>query len=208
MRKLLAIALILSMPVTAFASGGGGSSGGGGGSSGGGSGGGSGSSGGGGSGNGGNNRNTVQVCNAGHIYDKHMKKCVAKASGIIPNADVLAQAWVLAKSGRLEDGRDLFTMVFEQEPRNPEALNGLGYTNRKLGNFDIAFGYYNRALDIDPNYLDAREYLGEGYAVAGRIDLAKQQLAEIAKRGGTRIEQFADLSEAIDQAIKSAAVQQ
>ena len=130
----------------------------------------------------------------------------SRMSSTVP-VQVLAQAWVLAKSGRLEDGRELFTVIAEAEPKNPEALNGLGYTNRKLGHFDIAFNYYQQALDIDPNYLDAREYLGEGYAVAGKIDLAKQQLAEIAKRGGILVEQYEDLSKAIDEAIKSAATQ-
>lgn len=59
----------------------------------------------------------------------------------------------------------------------------------------------------NPNYLDAREYLGEGHAIAGMISLAKAQLDEIARRGGTRVEQYQELSEAIQAAVKSAAAE-
>lgn len=181
MRNVLMISLLsLSIPAAALAAGG--------------------NNGGGGSGT----DTTVKTCKTGFVYDKAKKKCVAKGAGLVPDRDLLDQAWALAKSGRLEDGRELFAMVAAQEPQNPESLNGLGYTNRKLGNFDIAFAYYRNVLAIDPNYLEAREYLGEGYAVAGRIDLAREQLAEIARRGGAKVEQYADLAEAIDEAVKSA----
>lgn len=186
MRKAFAIALALSMSTGAWAAGG---NGGGGGSG----------------GNGGGS--TVTTCKSGYVYDKSKKKCVKKGSSLVPKEDILQQAWVLAKSGHFEDGRDLFTLVNQQDPANPEALNGMGYTNRKLGNYDVAFVYYNKALTIDPNYLDAREYLGEGYAVIGRLDLAKAQLDEIGKRGGTQTEQYTELSEAIADAVKSATTQ-
>ena len=44
----------------------------------------------------------------------------------------------------------------------------------------------------------AREYLGEGYVAAGRIDLAKQQLAEIGARCGTACESYLELAMHID----------
>ena len=50
---------------------------------------------------------------------------------------------------------------------------------------------------MQPDYVKAREYLGEGYVAAGRVDLAKLQLAEIAKRAGTSSEEYIDLSQAI-----------
>jgi tetratricopeptide (TPR) repeat protein len=52
-------------------------------------------------------------------------------------------------------------------------LNGLGYSHRKLGLLDEAIGYYRRALALDPSYVLAREYLGEGYVAAGKIALAR-----------------------------------
>jgi hypothetical protein len=43
----------------------------------------------------------------------------------------------------------------------------------------------------------AREYLGEGYVAAGRIDLAQIELNEIKKRAGVDSEEYKDLAKAI-----------
>jgi hypothetical protein len=43
-----------------------------------------------------------------------------------------------------------------------------------------------------------REYLGEGYVAAGKMDLAKAQLTEIASRCGTTCEEYQELAEHIE----------
>ena len=63
---------------------------------------------------------------------------------------------------------------------------------------DTALAEYRKALAIDPNFVLAREYLGEGYVAAGRIDLAKLELNEIKVRAGTASEEYRDLAKAID----------
>jgi hypothetical protein len=60
---------------------------------------------------------------------------------------------------------------------------------------------------MNPNYAEAREYLGEGYVTMGKIDLAKEQLGEIKRICGTSCEEYADLNEAIEEAVKSAGAQ-
>ncbi|MBC8094611.1 MAG: hypothetical protein H7Y43_02250, partial [Akkermansiaceae bacterium] len=52
-------------------------------------------------------------------------------------------------------------------------------------------------LAIDPDFVLAREYLGEGYVAAGRIDLATLELNEIRNRAGAGSEEYQDLSKAI-----------
>ena len=47
----------------------------------------------------------------------------------------------------------------------------------------------------------AREYLGEGYVAAGRVDLAKLQLTEIANRCGTTCEEYQELAEHIETGV-------
>jgi tetratricopeptide (TPR) repeat protein len=79
-------------------------------------------------------------------------------------------------------------------------LNYTGYSHRKAGRLDIGITYYRKALAINPNFVLAREYLGEGYVAAGRIDLARAELSEIATRCGTSCEEYADLARAIDAA--------
>ena len=59
---------------------------------------------------------------------------------------------------------------------------------------------YETAILKCADYIDyvlAREYLGEGLVSAGRLDLARAELAEIAVRCGTTCEEYIDLKETI-----------
>ena len=76
-------------------------------------------------------------------------------------------------------------------------LNYLGYSNRKAGRLDVGLSYYQKALAIDPNFVLAREYLGEGYVAAGKFDFARDQLHEIGQRCGTNCEEYKELAEVI-----------
>ncbi|HEY7766514.1 MAG TPA: tetratricopeptide repeat protein [Aestuariivirgaceae bacterium] len=147
----------------------------------------------------------TQTCKNGQVWDKKKKKCVQANSQIFPDSELTEQAWALARKGDFEAGRQLFELVADKN--KPEVLNGLGYTNRKLGQFDQAIAYYNQAIALDPNYAEAREYLGEGYVVLGKLDLAKEQLAEIKRICGTACEEYAELNEAIEEAVKQASGQ-
>ncbi len=57
-----------------------------------------------------------------------------------------------------------------------DVANLLGYSNRKLENYEVALKYYQHALSIDPEHKGANEYLGELYLETGEIDKAKQRL--------------------------------
>jgi tetratricopeptide (TPR) repeat protein len=73
----------------------------------------------------------------------------------------------------------------------------VGYSTRKLGDLDKGLEYYHKALALDPNYLLAREYLGEGYLQKGDLAQAKGQLMEIAHRCGNSCEEYDKLEKAI-----------
>jgi tetratricopeptide (TPR) repeat protein len=62
---------------------------------------------------------------------------------------------------------------------HPDITTYMGYTQRKLGNYDLAKSYYAMALDVAPNHKGANEYLGELYVETGEIDKAKAQLAKL-----------------------------
>jgi tetratricopeptide (TPR) repeat protein len=66
----------------------------------------------------------------------------------------------LADEGYFREALDLLSRIKKQEPSR--VLNVVSYTTRKLGDVDKGLDYYQRALVLDPNYLRAREYLGEG----------------------------------------------
>jgi tetratricopeptide (TPR) repeat protein len=130
---------------------------------------------------------------------KAMKKCVKATAGIIPDSELYQQGRLLAKQGEYEWALTVLAVVSDQN--DPNVLNYMGYSNRKAGRLDIGITYYQKALAINPDFVLAREYLGEGYVAAGKIDLAKLQLAEIAKRAGTASEEYIDLAKAINNSI-------
>ncbi len=101
----------------------------------------------------------------------------------------------MAKAGHYEWALQVLAAI--QNQNDPRVLNYTGYSNRKAGRLEIGITYYRKALAIDPNFVLAREYLGEGYVAAGRIDLAKLELNEIKTRAGTASEEYQDLSKAI-----------
>jgi tetratricopeptide (TPR) repeat protein len=187
----VALAALIALAAPAFAAGGSdGSSGGSGGSSSGGS-----SSGGGG---GGNASPTTKGCKSGQVWNKKTKKCVKAQSGILPDEELYQQGRALAKEARYDWAIEVLSTI--QDQQDPRVLNYLGYSNRKAGRLDIGITYYSKALAIDPNFNLAREYLGEGYLAAGRVDLAMNQLAEIARSCGTTCEEYQELNAAITSA--------
>ena len=118
-----------------------------------------------------------------------------KQSGIISDEDLYQQGRALAKQGQYDWAIDVLALV--QNQQDPRVLNYTGYSHRKAGRLEIGITYYNKALAIDPNFVLAREYLGEGYVAAGRKDLAQLQLNEIGNRCGTTCEEYKDLAAAI-----------
>ena len=136
-------------------------------------------------------------CKNGEVPKKvgNIKKCVPVESGILPDEDLYQYGRALAKAGHYEWALQVLAAV--QNQNDPRVLNYTGYSNRKAGRLEIGITYYRKALAIDPNFVLAREYLGEGYVAAGRIDLAKLELNEIKTRAGTGSEEYQDLSKAI-----------
>jgi len=61
----------------------------------------------------------------------------------------------------------------------PEAWNYLGYTNRKLGNYDEALAAYAKALELKPGYADALEYRGEANLGLSCIPDAQQAYLDL-----------------------------
>ena len=64
----------------------------------------------------------------------------------------------------------------KKKPNKPDTLNYLGFTTRKLGDFENGEKYYLQGLAIDPNHVGINEYLGELYVATGRHNLALERL--------------------------------
>ncbi len=77
-----------------------------------------------------------------------------------------------------------FTDATQLQPSNYQALNYVGYANRKLGRYDAALAAYDRALTLKPNYPEAIEYRGHAYLGLNRLSEAKE--AYLALFAGNR----------------------
>ena len=96
---------------------------------------------------------------------------------------------------RYERALKLLIKANTKKPNQPDTLNYLGFTSRKLGNFEKGEEYYLLGLKIDPDHTGINEYLGELYVVTDRIDLAKERLSILKN---CNCEEYIDLKEIIE----------
>ena len=61
-------------------------------------------------------------------------------------------------------------------PNEADTLNYLGFTTRKLGDFENGEKFYLQGLKIDPKHIGINEYLGELYVATNRHNLAVERL--------------------------------
>ena len=90
----------------------------------------------------------------------------------------------LKEKEKLEKAKKLYTQAFSKlekayksDKKNPDILNYMGFTTRKVGNFDQAEKFYLEGLKIKPNHNGINEYLGELYVQTNQIDKANERLA-------------------------------
>ena len=101
---------------------------------------------------------------------------------------------------RYEKAQKLLIKSNNKNPNVADTLNYLGFTTRKLGDYDAGEEYYLQGLEIEPNHVGINEYLGELYVVTNRMDLAKERL-NILK--ACNCEEYDELKEIIEGKKKS-----
>ena len=87
------------------------------------------------------------------------------------------------KKGKLEKAQKSYAKAQklliksnEKKPGKADTLNYLGFTTRKLGDFENGEKYYLQGLAIDPKHKGINEYLGELYVATNRHNLAVERL--------------------------------
>jgi predicted Zn-dependent protease len=94
----------------------------------------------------------------------------------------------------------LLNKVIDEKPRHPDALNYLGYSHRKLGDYARGVTYYQKALSLEPDHRGANEYLGQAYVELGNLAGAESQLQSLAKICGMDCDEYKSLKQALDAA--------
>ena len=77
---------------------------------------------------------------------------------------------------RFEKAQKLLIKSNKKFPNKADTLNYLGFTTRKLGDYENGEKYYLQGLAIDPNHVGINEYLGELYVATNRHNLAIERL--------------------------------
>ena len=97
---------------------------------------------------------------------------------------LVKRAGKLEKKEKIEKAKKLYAQAFKKlekaystDKNNPDVLNYMGYTSRKIGKFEQAEKFYLAGLKIKPDHNGINEYLGELYVQTNRIKLAKERLA-------------------------------
>tara|TARA_B100000941_G_scaffold183305_1_gene131629 strand:+ start:128 stop:607 length:480 start_codon:yes stop_codon:yes gene_type:complete len=97
-------------------------------------------------------------------------------------------------NSQYEKAQKLLLKSNKEKPGKADTLNYLGFTTRKLGDFENGEKYYLQGLAIDPKHKGINEYLGELYVATNRHNLAVERL-EVLK--GCNCEEYDQLEAVI-----------
>ena len=101
---------------------------------------------------------------------------------------------------RYEKAQKLLIQSNKKFPNKADTLNYLGFTTRKLGDFEGGEKFYLEGLAIKPDHIGINEYLGELYVATNRIELAKERLNILS---GCNCNEYQQLKEIIEGTKKS-----
>jgi tetratricopeptide (TPR) repeat protein len=106
-------------------------------------------------------------------------------------------ARTLVLDGKYEEGLQAFRALGHDD--DAEVANYIGYTYRKLGDYDLSKVWYDRALASDPDHVRTWEYYGLWHLEQGNRLKAEEFLQKVnALCGSTTCQEFIDLKAAID----------
>ena len=109
--------------------------------------------------------------------DGAMKSNYEKAVSYIKKAKKFEKKEKLEKASKeYAKAQKLLLKSNKKKPNKADTLNYLGFTTRKLGDFEGGEKYYLQGLAINPSHVGINEYLGELYVATGKHNLAVERL--------------------------------
>ena len=106
--------------------------------------------------------------------------------------------------GKLEKAKKRYTKAQKlllksnkKKPLQADTSNYLGFTTRKLGDYENGEKYYLMGLEIDPNHKGINEYLGELYVTTNRLDLAKERVKVLETCNCEEYDQLRDIIDGV-----------
>ena len=124
-----------------------------------------------------------------------------KAKNLIKTAKKYEKKGNIEKAQkRYAKAQKLLLKSNKEKPLQADTLNYLGFTTRKLGDYEKGEEFYLQGLEIEPGHNGINEYLGELYIATNRMDLAKERL-EVLKSCDCK--EYKQLKEIIEGTKKS-----
>jgi tetratricopeptide (TPR) repeat protein len=90
----------------------------------------------------------------------------------------------LVRTGRLDDAIKVFQRGLQADTENLNLLDAIGATLSLQGNFGPAQQYFERSLQLNPQFEPARKNLAINYYNLGQYDLAAVEFEKLAKFSG------------------------
>ena len=103
-----------------------------------------------------------------------------------------------AYNGKYEEAIVYLKKSIENDSKNADAFNMLGYSSRKLGKNQEAFKYYNKALKLDPRHRGTHEYIGRLYLNLNQLEKAKIHLDKLDSICFLGCDEYSTLKKAIE----------
>jgi tetratricopeptide (TPR) repeat protein len=79
-----------------------------------------------------------------------------------------------------------------------DVANLIGYSYRKLGNYELSQAYYQQALKDDPNHVRTWQYYGLWQLEQGNREQAQYHLSKIGELAGTDSKEYRSLQAALE----------
>ena len=145
---------------------------------------------------------TVNSFSAGSSSDSGTTKTLYdKAVSLIEIAKKMEEKGKTEKANkRYKKAQKFLIKSNKEKPNKADTLNYLGFTTRKLGDFEGGEKFYLQGLAIEPNHNGINEYLGELYVATIWIDLANERLKVLET---CNCEEYGELKEVIEGTKKS-----
>jgi Flp pilus assembly protein TadD len=121
-------------------------------------------------------------CPTGQIWNPSTRRCEEAEKGRHDDSMLYEAVRELAYIGRYESAEIVLSAM--SDPLDDRVLTYRGFLARMQGEDEAAIAWYLAALQVNPDNLLARSYMGMGLVAAGDMDGARMQLAEIRARGG------------------------
>jgi TolA-binding protein len=100
-------------------------------------------------------------------------------------------AYALVQDGKYAEAFAAFKAMDEDD--HPDVANYLGYTARKLGDYQLSKVWYERALESDPKHVRTWQYYGMWQVEQGNKLKAADFLEQIRLICGTQCKEYQDL---------------